>query len=142
MYSIEMKSLEVSRLTRVRRFQQDDAHIFCSYSQTEKEILECLQLMQDVYSTLGFTFDMVLSTRPDSYIGELSIWNNAEESLKNALNSSGNKCGLNPSDGAFYGPKIDITVEDVFKRPFQCATIQLDFQLQIRFNLTTIVSYI
>uniref|UniRef100_T1KXC7 threonine--tRNA ligase n=1 Tax=Tetranychus urticae TaxID=32264 RepID=T1KXC7_TETUR len=128
----------LSGLTRVRRFQQDDAHIFCSYSQIEKEILECLQFMQDVYSTLGFTFDMVLSTRPDSYIGELSIWNNAEESLKNALNASGNKWGLNPGDGAFYGPKIDITVKDALKRPFQCATIQLDFQLPIRFNLSYI----
>ncbi|XP_053212779.1 threonine--tRNA ligase 1, cytoplasmic-like, partial [Panonychus citri] len=128
----------LSGLTRVRRFQQDDAHIFCSHNQIEEEIVKALQFMQDVYTTLGFTFEMVLSTRPDSYIGEIEIWNSAEEALTNALNASGHKWGLNPGDGAFYGPKIDITVKDALKRSYQCATIQLDFQLPIRFNLSYI----
>jgi len=94
--------------------------------------------MKDVYSIFGFTFDMVLSTRPDSFIGDIKVWEEAENALKNALNQSGFKWGLNPGDGAFYGPKIDVTVKDALQRSHQCATIQLDFQLPIRFNLAYI----
>ena len=79
---------------------------------------------------------MKLSTRPEGYLGELEVWNQAEDALRNALNKSGKEWKLNPGDGAFYGPKIDITVFDALKRRFQCATVQLDFQLPIRFNLS------
>ncbi|XP_074598873.1 threonine--tRNA ligase 1, cytoplasmic-like [Brevipalpus obovatus] len=125
-------------LTRLRNFVQDDAHIFCSYDQIEAEIVKALEFMRDVYSVFGFTFDMVLSTRPDSFIGDIALWDKAEKALTNALNQSGFKWKLNPGDGAFYGPKIDVTVKDALQRSHQCATIQLDFQLPIRFNLAYI----
>lgn len=79
---------------------------------------------------------MCLSTRPEKFLGEIEAWNHAEEALSNALNKLEMKWTLNPGDGAFYGPKIDITIMDAIKRPHQCATIQLDFQLPLRFNLT------
>lgn len=125
-------------LTRVRRFQQDDAHIFCTESQIKTEIRNALEFMKSVYGTFGFKdFQVELSTRPETgYLGELSQWELAEESLKEALTSSfGDKWKVNPGDGAFYGPKIDVKVTDALKRQHQCATIQLDFQLPIRFNL-------
>ncbi|KAH9497328.1 Threonine--tRNA ligase 1, cytoplasmic [Dermatophagoides farinae] len=122
-------------LTRVRRFQQDDAHIFCTIDQINKEIRGALDFLNAVYSLFGFTFDLCLSTRPEGYLGELAVWDQAEKALADALNESGIPWKLNPGDGAFYGPKIDITINDALRRPHQCATIQLDFQLPIRFNL-------
>eukprot|EP00043_Microstomoeca_roanoka_P007812 m.75552 g.75552 ORF g.75552 m.75552 type:complete len:731 (-) comp13989_c0_seq1:47-2239(-) len=122
-------------LTRVRRFQQDDAHIFCEPSQIEDEIKGCLDFLRTVYGVFGFTFELNLSTRPEKYLGEIEVWERAEASLSKALDAFGHPWKLNPGDGAFYGPKIDITVHDALKRSFQCATIQLDFQLPIRFNL-------
>lgn len=122
-------------LTRVRRFQQDDAHIFCTSEQIKDEIDSCLDFLSHVYKTFGFTFNLVLSTRPEKYLGDLEVWNSAEKALEESLNKFGQPWNLNPGDGAFYGPKIDITIMDALRRSFQCATIQLDFQLPIRFNL-------
>ncbi|XP_050759652.1 threonine--tRNA ligase 2, cytoplasmic isoform X2 [Gymnogyps californianus] len=126
----------LSGLTRVRRFQQDDAHIFCTIEQIEEEIKGCLDFLKSVYAVFGFTFQLHLSTRPENYLGELEIWDHAEKQLQNSLNNFGEQWNLNPGDGAFYGPKIDIKIKDAIGRYHQCATIQLDFQLPIRFNLT------
>ncbi|XP_034548118.1 threonine--tRNA ligase 1, cytoplasmic [Notolabrus celidotus] len=123
-------------LTRVRRFQQDDAHIFCSMDQIEEEIKGCLDFLRTVYEVFGFTFKLNLSTRPEKFLGEPEIWEQAEKQLENSLNEFGEKWVLNPGDGAFYGPKIDIQIKDAIGRYHQCATIQLDFQLPIRFDLT------
>ncbi|XP_054550749.1 threonine--tRNA ligase 2, cytoplasmic [Talpa occidentalis] len=126
----------LSGLTRVRRFQQDDAHIFCTVEQIEEEIKGCLQFLQSVYSTFGFSFQLNLSTRPETFLGEIEIWDEAEKQLQNSLMEFGKPWKMNPGDGAFYGPKIDIKIKDAIGRYHQCATIQLDFQLPIRFNLT------
>ncbi|CAJ0839042.1 13122_t:CDS:2 [Entrophospora sp. SA101] len=124
-------------LTRVRQFHQDDAHIFCRESQIYEEISSTLSFLENVYNDFKFPhYEMVLSTRHEStYIGELSEWDIAEESLKKALNQTGRKWTLNPGDAAFYGPKIDIMVKDAHHRMHQTATIQLDFQLPKRFKL-------
>ncbi|TMS03686.1 threonine--tRNA ligase 1, cytoplasmic [Larimichthys crocea] len=123
-------------LTRVRRFQQDDAHIFCTMDQIEGEIKGCLDFLRTVYDVFGFTFKLNLSTRPEKFLGDPEVWDQAEKQLENSLNEFGEKWVLNPGDGAFYGPKIDIQIKDAIGRYHQCATIQLDFQLPIRFNLT------
>lgn len=123
-------------LTRVRRFQQDDAHIFCKSDQIQAEIDSCLEFLAYVYGTFGFEFSLVLSTRPDSYLGALDVWDRAESALESSLNKFGKPWKLNKGDGAFYGPKIDITITDAMKREHQCGTIQLDFQLPQRFELT------
>ena len=127
----------LSGLTRVRKFSQDDAHIFCKTDQIEDEIKGCLEFLKDVYKIFGFDFTLELSTRPKKYIGSLEIWENAENKLKQALDANGLFWSLNKGDGAFYGPKIDIHIKDVFGREHQCATIQLDFNLpsEDRFNL-------
>eukprot|EP00871_Galdieria_phlegrea_P005862 jgi/Galph1/763/GphlegSOOS_G5533.1 len=132
----------LSGLTRVRRFQQDDAHIFCMASQVESEVLNLLEFLKHVYELFGFTIMLVLSTRPEKFIGDIELWNKAENELKRALESfTGKGCNekdgwqLNPGDGAFYGPKIDVKIQDSLDRKHQSATIQLDFQLPIRFNL-------
>lgn len=122
-------------LTRVRRFQQDDAHIFCMESQIVDEVKGVLDMLQHIYSILGFTFELMLSTRPEKYLGEIETWNRAERSLEDALNAFGKPWQFNEGDGAFYGPKIDIQVFDALKRKFQCGTLQLDFQLPQRFDL-------
>jgi len=125
----------LSGLTRVRRFQQDDAHIFCMNSQIKSEISNALKFMEHVYGIFGFKFKLELSTRPEKFLGEISVWDAAEKSLAEALTEFGREWKLNPGDGAFYGPKIDIHVSDAIGRSHQCATIQLDFQLPKRFNL-------
>jgi len=122
-------------LTRVRRFQQDDAHIFCTHEMIGSEIKSCLEFMEHVYGVFGFEFDLELSTRPERYIGKIEVWNEAEKALEVALNNFGRPWKLNPGDGAFYGPKIDIHIQDALKRSHQCATIQLDFCLPERFKL-------
>ncbi|KAG6816548.1 hypothetical protein H0H87_005254 [Tephrocybe sp. NHM501043] len=123
-------------LTRVRRFVQDDTHVFCMPSQLEEEIGKLFDFMQHIYGLFGFEFRLELSTRPDNYLGTIETWNEAEAQLTKALEQHHpGKWELNPGDGAFYGPKIDITIRDALKRSFQCATIQLDFQLPERFNL-------
>lgn len=126
----------LSGLTRVRRFQQDDGHVFCAVDQIQGEITESLDFLNRLYTTFGFTFNLVLSTRPEKFLGDVENWDQAEKALENSLNLSGYSWSLNPEDGAFYGPKIDIIVLDALKRSHQCGTIQLDFQLPIRFDLT------
>ncbi|KAG0499168.1 hypothetical protein HPP92_003859 [Vanilla planifolia] len=123
-------------LTRVRRFQQDDAHIFCRESQIKDEVKGVLEFISHVYDIFGFKFDLELSTRPEKYLGEIETWNKAESALKDALEEFGKPWQINEGDGAFYGPKIDIGVFDTLKRKFQCATLQLDFQLPERFKLS------
>ncbi|KAG1752134.1 hypothetical protein EDB19DRAFT_1893055 [Suillus lakei] len=123
-------------LTRVRRFVQDDTHVFCLPSQIEDEIGALFDFMQHIYGLFGFEFHLELSTRPDNYLGTIETWNAAEEQLTKALDKQyPGKWQVNPGDGAFYGPKIDITIRDALHRSFQCATIQLDFQLPERFDL-------
>lgn len=122
-------------LTRVRQFCQDDAHIFCMKSQMNKEIMGAIEFIKHVYGIFGFTFEVKLSTRPLEYMGDIELWNEAEDVLKSVLNESGFEWELNEGDGAFYGPKIDIKLTDSLGRKHQTATIQLDFQLPINFNL-------
>ncbi|KAA8529546.1 hypothetical protein F0562_033655 [Nyssa sinensis] len=123
-------------LTRVRRFQQDDAHIFCRESQIKDEVRGVLEFISSTYDVFQFKFDLKLSTRPEKYLGDLATWEKAEADLTEALNESGKPWQINEGDGAFYGPKIDISVSDALNRNFQCATLQLDFQLPARFNLS------
>ncbi|XP_016097790.1 threonine--tRNA ligase, cytoplasmic isoform X2 [Sinocyclocheilus grahami] len=122
-------------LTRVRRFCQDDAHIFCTPEQLEEEITACLDFVRGVYRVFGFSFHCLLSTRPVPCLGEPALWDAAEQQLESSLKRFEEHWELNPGDGAFYGPKIDIQIRDALGRQHQCATIQLDFQLPIRFSL-------
>merc|ERR1719461_134744 len=122
-------------LTRVRRFQQDDAHIFCRQDQIKQEMQGALDFLKFVYGKLGFTYNLVLSTRPEKFLGKVEVWDSAEKALSESLDAAGLPWKINPGDGAFYGPKIDITLRDAPQRSHQCATIQLDFQLPERFNL-------
>jgi threonyl-tRNA synthetase len=128
----------LSGLTRVRRFHQDDGHIFCRADQVRQEIMSTLDfvelLYKEVFDLPGYR--LVLSTRPeDGYIGTTAEWDVAETQLKQALDASGRSWTLSPGDGAFYGPKIDIILQDNLGREHQTATIQLDFQLPQRFEL-------
>merc|ERR1719461_1611032 len=125
----------LSGLTRVRRFQQDDAHIFCREDQITAEVAGVLDMLQSVYGIFGFTFNLQLSTRPAKFLGKVEVWDSAEKALSESLDAAGLPWKINPGDGAFYGPKIDITLRDALQRSHQCATIQLDFQLPERFNL-------
>lgn len=125
-------------LLRVRSFCQDDAHIFATPQQIEDEIALALKIIDEVYNVFGFQYSVELSTRPDDYMGELSLWDQAEEALKNVLKNLGIYYTINEGDGAFYGPKIDIHIKDAIQRSHQCATVQLDFQLPEKFDLTYI----
>lgn len=122
-------------LMRVRAFTQDDAHIFMLPEQIKSEILGVVRLIDEVYGTLGFKYNVELSTRPEDSMGTDEEWNIAENSLKEALNEGGLDYKINEGDGAFYGPKIDFHIEDSLGRSWQCGTIQLDFQLPQRFEL-------
>ncbi|KAK2709073.1 hypothetical protein QYM36_012927 [Artemia franciscana] len=122
-------------LLRVRRFQQDDAHIFCTMDQIHSEIKGALEFIKYVYSTLGFTYKLRLSTRPEKFLGSIETWNYAEKKLAESLDEFGESWEEDSGNGAFYGPKIDITIMDALERPHQCATIQLDFELPLRFDL-------
>ncbi|XP_004618125.2 threonine--tRNA ligase, mitochondrial isoform X1 [Sorex araneus] len=122
-------------LTRLRCFQQDDAHIFCAPKQLEAEIRGCLDFLRSVYTVLGFSFHLALSTRPANFLGDPGLWEQAEQVLQQALEEFREPWTLNPGDGAFYGPKIDVHLHDALGRPHQCGTIQLDFQLPLRFDL-------
>ncbi|KAI5475030.1 threonyl-trna synthetase [Pseudohyphozyma bogoriensis] len=127
----------LSGLTRVRRFQQDDAHHFCMPEQIEEEMTVCFDFLNHVYGIFGFEFNLKLSTRPENYLGKLETWDAAEAMLGAALDKFvPGKWEVDPGDGAFYGPKIDITISDALKRKHQCATIQLDYQLPQRFDLS------
>lgn len=123
-------------LFRVRTFTQDDAHVYCLFSQVKDEVFKMIDLADYLYSTFGFKYSIELSTRPDDYMGELDAWNLAEESLKEALEEKKLPYTINEGDGAFYGPKIDFHLEDAIGRTWQCGTIQLDFQLPENFDLT------
>ena len=125
-------------LLRVRTFCQDDAHIFIMKSQIKSEVEDILKLIDYIYSVFGFTYSIELSTRPEDYLGELKLWNEAEQSLANVLDELGLKYTINEGDGAFYGPKIDVHIKDALNRSHQCATVQLDFQMPEKFDLTYI----
>ena len=126
----------LSGLTRVRQFSQDDAHIFVMESQIGDEVERLLRLVQRVYDDFGLTLAMKLSTRPAEFLGEVATWDHAEAALKRALEAVGLAYTVDAGGGAFYGPKIDFDVTDALGRKWQCATIQLDYQLPQRFDLT------
>ncbi|MGN1399225.1 MAG: threonine--tRNA ligase [Erysipelotrichaceae bacterium] len=121
-------------LFRVRGFTQDDAHIMLTESQIGEEIGRILKLYDEIYSIFGLDYSIELSTRPDNYIGEIEVWNQAEKDLENACLASGHSFKINPGDGAFYGPKLDFKLTDSLSRVWQCGTVQLDMQLPGRFN--------
>ena len=122
-------------LTRVRQFSQDDAHCFVMESQIGEEVEKLLRLVKRVYGDFGLTYEVKLSTRPEEFLGEKATWDHAEAGLKAALASAEVPYIVNEGDGAFYGPKIDFDVTDAIGRKWQCATIQLDYQLPQRFDL-------
>jgi threonyl-tRNA synthetase len=125
----------LSGLTRVRQFAQDDAHCFVREDQIGEEVERLLRLVQRVYGDFGLKPEMKLSTRPEEYLGEIATWDHAERELMRALDAVGEPYAVNAGDGAFYGPKIDFDVTDAIGRRWQCATIQLDYQLPERFDL-------
>ena len=128
------KSGALHGLMRVRCFTQDDAHIFMTPEQITDEIKGVVRLIDEVYSTFGFSYHVELSTRPDNSIGSDEDWELATNGLKKALDELGISYSINEGDGAFYGPKIDFHLEDSLGRTWQCGTIQLDFQLPLRFE--------
>lgn len=125
-------------LFRVRVFTQDDAHIFVNPEQLEDEIIRVIDLVDSFYSVFGFEYRVELSTRPEKAMGSLELWNKAEAALTQALQKRGTEYKLNPGEGAFYGPKIDFHITDSLGRSWQLATIQLDFQMSERFDLSYI----
>ena len=125
-------------LMRVRCFTQDDAHIFMTEDQIEEEILGVMKLIDKFYSIFGFKYTLELSTRPENSMGTDKQWEVATESLRKALDKNGKPYKVNEGDGAFYGPKIDFHIEDSIGRTWQCGTVQLDFQMPERFDLTYI----
>ncbi len=129
------KSGALSGLTRVQGFTQDDAHIFCTPVQLVDEINNIIDFISDTMKIFNMSFEVELSTRPESYVGGLSNWELAEAGLKEAMDKRGMHYEINEGDGAFYGPKIDFKVKDAIGRTWQCATIQLDFNLPERFDI-------
>jgi len=125
----------LSGLTRVRQFSQDDAHCFVREDQIGEEVERLLRLVRRVYADFGLTPEMKLSTRPEEFLGEIATWDHAERELARALDAVGERYTVNAGDGAFYGPKIDFDVTDAIGRKWQCATIQLDYQIPERFDL-------
>lgn len=130
------KSGVLHGLTRVREFTQDDAHIICTPEQLNGEILAVLAFVRDVMEAFGFTFTLEVSTRPEKSIGSDRDWELATKALEDSLRTGGFAYELNEGDGAFYGPKIDVKLEDAIGRSWQCATIQCDFTMPERFDLT------
>lgn len=128
----------LSGLFRVRAFHQDDAHIFMTPDQIEQEILGVLNLIDKMYSTFGLNFHLELSTRPEKSIGSDEQWELATNGLESALKKYGKEYKINEGDGAFYGPKIDVHIEDALERTWQCGTVQLDMSLPERFDLSYI----
>lgn len=128
-------------LFRVRTFTQDDAHIFVTPDQLEEEVKKVLMLIDRIYSVFGLSYTIELSTRPESgYIGSLEIWEQSEKALANACVHAGKEYVVNPGDGAFYGPKLDIHIKDSLGRDWQCGTVQLDMNLPQRFECTYVDS--
>ncbi|MFH1592625.1 MAG: threonine--tRNA ligase [Candidatus Woesearchaeota archaeon] len=126
----------LSGLFRVRAFTQDDAHIFCTEEQVKDQIIELINLTDKVYSVFGFDYDVELSTMPTEAMGTLKMWKTAEKALSEALKTRKIKFTINEGEGAFYGPKIDFHVKDALGRSWQCGTIQLDFSMPEKFDLT------
>ena len=136
------KSGQLNGLFRVRMFRQDAAHNFITEDQIGAEIKDIIEIAKQLYGIFGLDFELTLSTRPDDYMGDIELWNKAEANLKSVLDEL---CGkdnyrINEGDGAFYGPKIDIKMKDCLGREWQMGTIQVDFQLPLRFNLSYIDS--
>ncbi|MBI2459712.1 MAG: threonine--tRNA ligase [Parcubacteria group bacterium] len=130
------KSGQLNGLLRVQQFTQDDAHIFITADQVEGEIKNVISLVDRIYAPFGMKYKAYLSTRPDDFMGDIESWNKAEKALKKILDEiygAGNY-GLKEKDGAFYGPKIDYQLEDAIGRTWQCATVQLDFQMPLKFG--------
>ncbi len=132
------KSGVLHGLLRVREFTQDDAHIFCMQKQLNDEIIGVLDFVRDAMEIFGFDYTLEISTRPKNSIGSDEEWNLATNALINALNNTNREYEINEGDGAFYGPKIDVKIKDALGRSWQCATIQCDFTLPERFNLSYI----
>ncbi len=131
------KSGALSGLTRVRTFCQDDAHIFCTPEQIQNEVAALIDMITRTYELFSFgNVDIYLSTRPEKRVGADDLWDRAENALSDALKAKGCKFKINKGDGAFYGPKIDFIVHDALKRPWQLGTIQLDFNMPERFDLS------
>ena len=131
------KSGQLNGLLRVQEFRQDDDHTFVMESQIEEEIGKIFDLTDKIYSTLGLEYRAELSTRPEDFMGDIEVWNDAEAALKKILDGKYGEGGyeINEGDGAFYGPKIDLQMKDALGREWQCGTIQLDFQLPLNFEL-------
>lgn len=132
------KSGQMNGLFRVQEFRQDDDHTFVMESQIKSEIADIISIADEIYKTFGVTYRAELSTRPDDYMGDIEVWNQAEADLREILDEKYGKGGyeINEGDGAFYGPKIDLQIKDAIGREWQCGTIQLDFQLPHNFGLT------
>jgi threonyl-tRNA synthetase len=128
-------------LFRVIKFTQDDAHIFCTEEQLEKEITGVMQLIDKFYKKFGFEYHVELSTRPEKRIGSDEIWDKAEKILETVIKKNKKEYKVNKGDGAFYGPKIDFHIKDSLGRTWQCATIQLDFAMPERFELEYTTEY-
>ncbi|MCD7844414.1 MAG: threonine--tRNA ligase [Oscillospiraceae bacterium] len=122
-------------LFRVRCFTQDDAHIFMTRDQMKDEIQNVVRLFDEVYSLFGLPYKIELSTMPEDHLGDLEVWQFAEQTLQNAITDMGKTFEINAGDGAFYGPKLDFHLEDSLGRTWQCGTVQLDFQMPERFDL-------
>ncbi|MBQ5430525.1 MAG: threonine--tRNA ligase, partial [Lachnospiraceae bacterium] len=131
------KSGELNGLFRVQQFRQDDAHILVTEDQIASEIGDIMDIAGEIYGTFGLTYEAELSTRPDDYMGDLEVWNQAEADLKAILDAKYGEDGyeINEGDGAFYGPKIDLKMKDALGREWQMGTIQLDFQLPLNFDM-------
>ncbi len=122
-------------LFRVRCFTQDDSHIFMTREQMRDEIQNVVRLFDEVYSMFGLPYKIELSTMPEDHLGELDVWQFAEQTLQDAITDMGKTFEINEGDGAFYGPKLDFHLEDSLGRTWQCGTVQLDFQMPERFDL-------
>ena len=131
------KSGELNGLFRVQMFRQDDAHILITEDQIESEISDVMDIAGEIYSAFGLTYEAELSTRPDDFMGDIEVWNQAEAALKSILDKKYGEGNyeINEGDGAFYGPKIDLKMRDCLGREWQMGTIQLDFQLPLNFDL-------
>ena len=134
-YRHEMTGV-VHGLLRARGFTQDDAHVFCTKDQVVSEVVAILELVDYIMDTFGFTYEAEISTRPDKSIGTDDMWEHATTSLMEACKQRGLAYEINEGDGAFYGPKIDIKVKDAIGRTWQCSTVQIDFNMPMRFGLT------
>jgi len=134
------KSGELHGLLRVRGFTQDDAHILCRPDQLNDEICAIIEFVDDVMKIFGFEYEMELSTKPDKCIGSDEDWERATQALLHALKTKGLSYEVNEGEGAFYGPKIDVKLKDALGRKWQCATIQVDFAMPERFELTYVGS--